>query len=659
MIIRRAQLHHTLKKHRRRIWVAGSTGQGYIDRIFYEDDTRHPRGIRVPYLDPDGAMIPLKNKHTIIETDKISEPRPLGDLVRATPDSFSYELRYLPVPENEEADNNREVIVQRLSNSIQSDLPQIRPHLNQHIFSYLNLSAETEPILISDEPLYESVYEYQAMGKLIKAVIFSSYLRNLLASSHTNPFFFALFSSVSLFNNAGLSIIPNGFKDVAAYPLITITIGLLITSGNTLFPLLFRLMMNFFKSRSKSKRPIYHFLMKKSRLCYTHMFESVETRLLTVFWALFFFLNFIFICALDWKNLYSAIPVESPMRGKWFSVICSAFASAVNVRSCGGSITPEDTFNNCTLWSMIISMFFGPFPFILALQRSRQEVDHDEEKRRSDLTANIQEQGDLVPLPAYLLQGASDMTFSDDQTITSDFFSINASESQIMTFNRPQPQFRIRKKRSNKTKWMIAVRYFLRFFEAQQDNPQVRDVIMIFVCVMVVSMIENKRISTGEVRMMSILFDLVSAYGNVGLSLGFASIGSVNAQMKTLSQIVFGFVMFRGKHREIPSNLDNAIDFQHFMNVPVPFEHIIHSLDKIGMVLASRHRNNPFQTVPSNPPQAPAPVPPKPRTRHRREHAIPQQRGRIHSNFFQQPIIEDHDEETAPLITREISGSFS
>ncbi|KAK2948167.1 K+ Transporter [Blattamonas nauphoetae] len=679
LIIRRYQIRRTLKKHHRRIWVASSDGRGYIDRIFYDGDIRHPRGIRVPYLDPDGTMIPLKNRPKQIETDKISEPHPLSDIITSFHDTESFHFDHSPYPENEELQHDREAITQRLKDTIDLPLPQNRPRLNQHIFSYLNLSANASPILISDEPLYRSVYEYRAMGKLIRyvflymliwyligvliidmTVIFSPYLRNLLSEEKTSPFFFSLFAAISCFNNCGMSVLENGFGDVIAYPTISLTLGFLIIAGNTLFPLFLRFFVNFFKSQSKSQRPIYHFIMRKSRLCYTHLFDSVQTRLLALFWLFLFLLNFIFICALDWNKLHSAVPADSSFRGKWFSILCTAFACAVNVRTCGSSMAPERSFNNSTLWTFIIAMFFGPYPFILALQRSRQEVDYDEEKRRSQDTANQQEEGDLVLPPAYLFSDGNDVTFNEHMSINSEIpraasdsgFSVNSYQR----VRRERPMIRMRKRRSGKLKWKIALRQVTQFLVSQQDNPQIRDIVVLFIFLVLITMIENKKIVNGQMSNMQILFDLVSAYGNVGLSLGFGTITSKRHPMHVASEVLMIIVMFRGKHREIPSDLDHAIDFKHFLDIPVPFEHVIHSLDQIGMVLASRHSKNPFKSTKKPPAHAPPPLsafPSQPRRTHSYSGPSTRQRS-INGHFFSTPEEEEGVNERTGLLNSDM-----
>lgn len=58
----------------------------------------------------------------------------------------------------------------------------------------------------------------------------------------------------------------------------------------------------------------------------------------------------------------------------------------------------------------------------------------------------------------------------------------------------------------------------------------------------------------------SILFEIVSAYGTVGLSLGYPDTNaSFSAQLQTLSKLIIIAMMLRGRHRGLPYALDRAI----------------------------------------------------------------------------------------------------
>ncbi|OQE14075.1 hypothetical protein PENFLA_c041G01938 [Penicillium flavigenum] len=58
----------------------------------------------------------------------------------------------------------------------------------------------------------------------------------------------------------------------------------------------------------------------------------------------------------------------------------------------------------------------------------------------------------------------------------------------------------------------------------------------------------------------SVLFEIVSAYGNVGLSLGYPTVStSLSGQFTVFSKLVVCAVMIRGRHRGLPYKLDRAI----------------------------------------------------------------------------------------------------
>lgn len=58
----------------------------------------------------------------------------------------------------------------------------------------------------------------------------------------------------------------------------------------------------------------------------------------------------------------------------------------------------------------------------------------------------------------------------------------------------------------------------------------------------------------------AVLFEIVSAYGTVGLSLGYPTINaSLSAEFTVLSKLVIIAMQIRGRHRGLPYELDRAI----------------------------------------------------------------------------------------------------
>lgn len=89
------------------------------------------------------------------------------------------------------------------------------------------------------------------------------------------------------------------------------------------------------------------------------------------------------------------------------------------------------------------------------------------------------------------------------------------------------------------------------------------DLWYIFLGLFIIAIVEGGRLqNTNEYAftVFSVLFEIVSAYGTVGLSLGYPTINaSLSAEFATLSKLIIVAMMLRGRHRGLPYALDRAI----------------------------------------------------------------------------------------------------
>jgi len=83
----------------------------------------------------------------------------------------------------------------------------------------------------------------------------------------------------------------------------------------------------------------------------------------------------------------------------------------------------------------------------------------------------------------------------------------------------------------------------------------------------------------------SVLFEIVSAYGTVGLSLGYPTINaSFSAEFASLSKLVIIAMQIRGRHRGLPYELDRAI--------LLPSESLHEKEKKEGQRIMARRRSS-------------------------------------------------------------------
>lgn len=89
------------------------------------------------------------------------------------------------------------------------------------------------------------------------------------------------------------------------------------------------------------------------------------------------------------------------------------------------------------------------------------------------------------------------------------------------------------------------------------------DLWFLFLGFFVICIVEGDKIQNTNdyaFSMFSVLFEIVSAYGTVGLSLGYPNIdASFSTEFRPLSKLVICAMMLRGRHRGLPYALDRAI----------------------------------------------------------------------------------------------------
>jgi hypothetical protein len=88
------------------------------------------------------------------------------------------------------------------------------------------------------------------------------------------------------------------------------------------------------------------------------------------------------------------------------------------------------------------------------------------------------------------------------------------------------------------------------------------DLWYIFAGFFVIAISEGTRLQSGDpaFTLFSVLFEIVSAYGTVGLSLGYTGINaSFSAEFGVIAKLVIIAMQIRGRHRGLPYELDRAI----------------------------------------------------------------------------------------------------
>jgi hypothetical protein len=76
----------------------------------------------------------------------------------------------------------------------------------------------------------------------------------------------------------------------------------------------------------------------------------------------------------------------------------------------------------------------------------------------------------------------------------------------------------------------------------------------------IITIAEGQKLMANDFTMFAVLFEVISAYGTVGMSLGYPTVNaSLCSQFSVVGKLVLIAMMIRGRHRGLPYGLDRAI----------------------------------------------------------------------------------------------------
>ncbi|EPX75241.1 potassium ion transporter Trk1 [Schizosaccharomyces octosporus yFS286] len=297
----------------------------------------------------------------------------------------------------------------------------------------------------------------------------------------------ALFTSVSSFNDLGYSLIPSSFSPFNKNIFLLLISSLFIIAGNTGFPVFLRLFIWFFYKvlpLSQEKKEAMAFLLDHPRRCFTLLFPSGST------WWLFFILlglnaiDLILFMSLDIKNT-SMVDLPRGIR------VVNALFQSVCTRTAGFTSVTLSALHPAVLVSYLIMMYISVYPVAINMRNT-----------------NVYEERSLG----------------------------------VYTFDEEDH------------------RSFLKNHLTEQVS---HDLWCIFLGLFIVCICEGGKIADNndtDFTIFTILFEIVSAYGTVGLSTGLStSECSLSARFTKLSKLVIIALQIRGRHRGLPRAVDRAI----------------------------------------------------------------------------------------------------
>ncbi|PQE19086.1 cation transporter protein [Rutstroemia sp. NJR-2017a BBW] len=354
-------------------------------------------------------------------------------------------------------------------------------------------------------PIYWILWQF--LGGLGLALYFGYNKASVAEENGINPWWLGIFNAISAFNNSGMSLLDANMIPFRTSVYTLITMGLLILAGNTAYPIFLRLiirtllkLLTYF-SPSSPHIPTLTFILRYPRRVYTNLFPRTQT-----LWLLFMILT---LNAIDWAA-FELLNINNPSVASipgHFRILDGLF-QALAVR-CGGFYIISMTELRIGLQLLyVIMMYISAYPVIITMRHS-----------------NVYEEQSLGIYPSH--HPESDSPSSDSKQPP----SLHPSQSRAFI------SLQLRSQLSHDLWWLVLATLLITCIEVShfEADPVTYSVF-------------------------NIIFEVVSAYGCVGISTGLPGKNySFSGGWHTASKLVLCAVMLRGRHRGLPVGLDRAV----------------------------------------------------------------------------------------------------
>ncbi|KAH3666053.1 hypothetical protein OGAPHI_004242 [Ogataea philodendri] len=339
---------------------------------------------------------------------------------------------------------------------------------------------------------------FHLMGIVFFVPFITTKLRylNLVREDGVAPVWWGFWYPQTCFNDLGITLTPDSMNSFSENAYSLIIGGCLIIAGNTGFPIMLRFIIWILY---KFSRPLTLF-----RESLAFLMEHPRRCFTLLFpsgptWWLFFVL--VVLNSIDWL-LFIILDFNKPVLSgvdRGYRVLDGLF-QAISTRTAGLSVVDLSQLSPAVQVSYLVMMYISVMPLAISIRRT-----------------NVYEEQSLG---VYFDNDANNNENDDKKQQTISF---------IGTHLRKQLSFDL---------WFLFLGLFI-------------------ICIS-----EGGKLTNGDVHftIFSVLFEITSAYGTVGLSLGYPNTTpSFCGQFNTLSKVVLIVMMVRGRHRGLPYAIDRAI----------------------------------------------------------------------------------------------------
>jgi len=346
-----------------------------------------------------------------------------------------------------------------------------------------------------------------AIGFLILLIYSNTHIKEILEDKYKHdPTWFAFFTIVSAFNQAGFGTLRDGLTAFNSDFLVMIVVSFVVIAGNTCLPIGLRFLIWIFHRFSNN--PAFKFLLIHPRVCSFHLFPSLQTKMLGFSYLVLFTVQMVTFAALNFH--YPIMQLKSG----WHQFVLTVF-QATNTRDSGYTLFTISEIHPAQQFMYLLYIMIVSYPYIALVRRTAIAVKNS---RRVDEMY----EPDLL---------------SEDVARNERF----DKTSNVLTLDHGKYIYRIvaeeiRKTIMNDFFWIILGIFMILCFESPKLNTD------------------------PNFDIFRVVFEVCSAYGNVGLSIGYpGAVGGFSQVWTDGGKLVMIAILLIGRHRGIPRGDDLAV----------------------------------------------------------------------------------------------------
>lgn len=333
-----------------------------------------------------------------------------------------------------------------------------------------------------------------------------------------NSFLAGIVVIITAYTNSGLPMLfSDGWSRFRTDYMTCIIMGIMIMLGNTLYPATVRLVVNICYKLSKRNKVVYKYLMDRHHHVSVHIFPGLQTRVYVMFTFILMIFGTVVTLVLDWNN--------QELQGHFGEKLLIAWFQSVTLRTAGINTISLGSLTTATLLVYVLLMRIKPQMYcsLTTLDPILKPTIYKKQHQQmmSKLKEGTADKSEEVTLSLHKLMDYSIINLEEKPTVGKTILKVFGHIKKLLSRNNV---------------WLGVV-------------------------VFIILMLHNTYEHTENFSIFKVLFEVVSAFGNVGSSMGYpGSTLCFSAFLGWHSKILLILVMILGRHRGLYQSMIDQED---------------------------------------------------------------------------------------------------